>query len=277
MTPSARRGKGAPVDPFSAFTLAESVVTILATLGTPIVGFFKSRRVKGHVRKAIERASSNFVAEHPETADAMATSAEAIAQELAQLRGGRPLAATRVAEHWVSGGYFELSDARAYAEQYARALHNELLKIEGFRDLFEAGITITTAETVLLIDDGLERDRAAARAREEREVAVLHFEAAREYFGAALALLDGDKFRAMGLAHNAETHIDTARLHRDSLALVRSKDVRERFAGLVEDRYEDVEAACAEGDRAKADAAVAALNQGCREFRAFVTARLSEI
>jgi hypothetical protein len=137
------------LDPFSAAALAESVVTILGTLGTPIVGLIKSRRVKGQVRKAIERASSNFVAEHPETADVMAASAEAIAQGLAQLRAAGRSRRRGVAEHWVSSGYFELADARSYAEQYARTLHNELLKIDGFRDLFEAGATITTAETVL--------------------------------------------------------------------------------------------------------------------------------
>jgi hypothetical protein len=272
MTPAARHTcKGVPVDPFSAAQLADSVISILSKLATPVVRLIKGRLVRRKVRKIIERASSDFVAGHPETATAMAGSADAIAYELAQLRGGRPLGATRIAEHWAAAGYFGLEEATAYTEQFARELHDELLGIDGFRDMFQAGATITIAETIELIEAANERDRANARADDERDVAILYVEAASEYYKAALALLGKEKLKAMALECDAETRVAKARLQRDSLTLVKSKDLRERFAELVEDRYDDVEAACEAGSQAEAEAAVDALDQGRRDFSDFVT------
>lgn len=272
MTPAARHtGKGVPIDPFSAAQLADSVISILSQLATPVVRLVKGKLVERKVRKIIEQAAAGFVARNPETATAMAGSAEAIAQELAQLKGGRPLGATRIAEHWAAAGYFGLEEATAYATQFAGELHTKLLGIGGFRDLFQAAATITIAETIELIEAALERDRADARADDERDVAILYIEAASEYYKAALALLGNEKLKAMELECSAETRIAKARLQRDSLTLVKSKDVREKFKGLVEDLYDDVEAAYENGDQAEAEAAVATLDQGRRDFSDFVT------
>jgi hypothetical protein len=273
-----RRDGSAPLDPFSAAALAESVVTVLSALGGPIAAVVKRRLVKRKVRKSIERVSSNFVAEHPATADAMAESAEVIAHELARLAGaGRPANAQTLADRWAATGRLSQGEATQYADEYVQRLHDELVKIDGFRSLFVAGANITAAEKLQLISESMRRSEASVRAREEWEIAALYYEAAKAYFQAALALIAGDTIKAMGYEYDAHSLIDKARLGRASLALVNSKSVRERFAELVEDRFEDAEVACASGDYAKAQEAVRALDEGCDEFRALVNERLRAI
>lgn len=269
------RGKGAPVDPFSAAALASEVVDILATLGAPIAGWLKSWRMKRKVRKVVKRASASFVDEHPETAEALAGSAEAIAHELARLtESGRPLTARTLAEQWAASGHLDQAEADRYATEYVQRLHDELMKIDSFRAVLSAGADVSSAETLQIINEALQETKEATRAQEEREVAASYYDAAKQYFYGALALLDGDATGAMGFAYDAQSLLDEAELNRDSLVIGSSRDLRLRFEELVEGRYEDVEAACAEGDRAKSDWAVRALSEGCAEFRALVKQRL---
>jgi hypothetical protein len=277
MIPGARHsGKGKPMDPFSGAVLAKGAIAILQSLASPIVGLIRGKWARRKVRKAIQRASADFVKEHPETAAAMAASANPIAQDLADLRAGRPLEPKRLAKHWVSEEYLEADVAQAYAGQFARMLHTELLKIEGFSDLFKAGTGVATVEAVQRIEGYMEDSKARALAGEEQQVAVLYFQAASQYVDAAVAVAAGDDLGAEALVDRAETLIVTARLNRETLTLMNSKDVRDTFTALVEDRFEDVEAASVAGDRAATDAAVRWLVLGAKEFRAFVSLRLRE-
>ena len=263
------------MDPFSAGAFAKSVVTALSALEGPIAAVIKRRLVKRKVRKSIERVSLKFVAEHPATAEAMADSAEAIAHELARLaEAGRLADAQALAERWAATGHLSQDDARWYADEYVQRLHDELLKIDGFRPLLEARAGLTAAEELMFIAESMRRIEASARARDEQEIAVLYFEAAKAYFQAALALIAGDASGAMRCEYDAHSLIDTAKLGRASLALVNSKEVRERFAELVERRFDYAEVACASGDPAEAQRAVGALYEGCEAFRALVNERL---
>ncbi len=186
------------MNPFNAAGLAANVVEVLATLGGPIAGWLKSRWVRRKVRKVLKRASAKFVAEHPVAAEAIAGSPEAIAQEVGRLtQSGRPVAASTLAEEWVASGRLDRAIADRFAVAYVQRLHDELMKVDGFREVLAIGAAVSAAETLERINAAQQETKKATRAQEEREVAVLHFEAGTEYFRAALALLDGEKSRAM--------------------------------------------------------------------------------
>jgi hypothetical protein len=272
MTRSAlHRGKGASVDPFSAAGLAANVVDILWSIGTPIAGMIKSRLVKRRLRKAIKRVSSNFVAEHPTTAKALAASADAIAHELARLTdAGRPLPENVLAEQWAASGHLDRADAFRYAGEYVQTLHDQLLKVDGFTALFEAGAIVTAAEILRRLEE-------ESRAREERAVAASYYDAANEYVHAALRRLEGDEPGAIQSAYDARSFIEKAELNGDWRVIERSKGLRARFKELVEERYDELESACATGDGTTAALIYEALEQGSAEFKALVKQRLLEI
>jgi hypothetical protein len=251
-------------NPLAPSALASSVVNILSKLGSPIAGVIKRRWVKRQVRKAIASATSAFVAAHPETADALAGSAEPIAQELARLPGaGRPLTSNVLADHWVASGNFDPAEARRLAADYVQALHDALLKIDGFRQLFEAGASVTVAEIQ-------QRAEEASRDLEQREAAIAYFEAAREYVHAAGARLNGDERGAWQSEYDARSLVDVAELRHQYRVSERLKDVRAWFRELVEDRYAEFKDEFESGGRAAAETALEALEQGSIEFRARV-------
>ena len=268
MTRSARyQGKGVALDPASAAALAANVVSILRALGGPIAAVLKRRLLRRRLLKVVKGVSLNFVAGHPEAAGALAASAEAIAHELARLMGaGRPLAPKDLADQWAATGRLGPADAHRLAAEYARALHDGLLQVDEFGTLFKTGAVVTTAEAV----QGLEN---ATRDREEREVAAAYYDAADKYVHAALALRRGDQIGAMGSEYDAQSLLDRAELNLDWHIIERFTDVRQSFRELVEQQYDEFEAAFDTGDSAATGIAFEALKLGCGDFKALVKER----
>jgi hypothetical protein len=253
---------------FAAVAFAANVVEILTGVARPIGEALQSRRVRKRVAKVVERVSSRFVDEHPEMADVLSGSSRAVANELAGLTGsGLPADPTGLADEWAATGPVSPRDAHQYAGEYVGALHAELLKIDGFRELFVAGSAVETAQAVRRIADG-------EQARLEREVAASYYAAADECFHAALAWLHGHEYVAEGHAYDARSLVGKAELVDDWRVLETCKDLRMSFDDLVAERCEEVRVACVSGERAEADAARRALEQGIEEFKALVRERL---
>jgi hypothetical protein len=269
MTRSMRdSGKAVPVDPASAIALAANVVDILVGLAAPITKLLNSRFLRRRVRKVIEAVSLDFAAQHPSTAAALVSSAEAIAHELARLMGtGKPLAPKVLADQWAATGSLNRADATLFADAFVQALHDALLGIDGFRPLFESGATVATAETVQRLEDAL-------RAREVREVAAAYYDAADEYVHAAIALLGREETKALRSEYDASSLVAKAELNRDPRIIERFRDLRLTFRDLVEERYDDFRDAYDTGSAGTTER-LNALNRGAQDFKAFVLERLA--
>ena len=212
----------------------------------------------------------NLPKRHKDAAAALVVSQEAIAHELARLTGaGAPVATKVLADEWTAKG-LDRADATRYAHEYVQALHDELLKIDGFRPLLQAGAIVATAGRVAEVEQLLREAADARRAGEEREVAVAYYTAADEYYQAALVRSQGNTIEAMAHEYEARSLAAIALLCREPHVLKRFKELRGTFKELVEERYDDSKAAYQSGDRATVDAALEALRHGCRDLQARV-------
>jgi hypothetical protein len=145
---------------FVASTIAANVVNILVGLGGPMAEAANSWRVRRKVRKIIKRVTVSLLDGHPEVAGAMAASEAEIARALARLAdAGRPLATRNLAERWAAAG-LDYADAGLYAQEYVDRLHDELLKIAGFRAVILAGSSVETAERMQDVAEALRLNRA---------------------------------------------------------------------------------------------------------------------
>ncbi len=178
---------------------------------------------------------------------------------------GRPLAPKVLADEWAASGYFDAGTASQLAEEYVQNVQDAFIAIDGFRPLFEAGAVAATAEYAREIERGM-------RTQEEREIAFAYYDASEAYVQAALHRLGGNEIAAMQAAYHAESLVEKTELNGDWRILEKFQGVRARFKELVQERYDESDAAC-DSEAPEAAECFKALNQGVRDLRELVLLR----